>query len=152
MKSWLSILLLIGIMLPLRAARRKKVYPMMMGPKVSVGLFEGDESIYPLNVSGDMLLNLYKNYYWLRTDPVSLLINDSGDRFSINTGAPFDFVFMAHYDEWRPYGFGGIEIDVTSENENTITLAGGDFGGGISYEVSKGLHLFAEGGLDVEYL
>ncbi|MBN2379213.1 hypothetical protein JXM67_05370 [candidate division WOR-3 bacterium] len=155
MKRIFTIVLVFGVIAPFGmygAKSSKKVYPMMMGPKVSVGLFEGDESLYPVTVSGDMLLNLYKNYLWLRTDPIALVIADGGDRFSINTGAPFDFVFMGLYKGWRPYGFGGFQIDVTATGENTFTFAGLDLGGGVSYEVSKGLHIFGETGIDLDYL
>ena len=129
----------------------KKVYPMMMGPKVSVGFLEGDQSLYPVTVSGDMLLNLYKNYLWLRTDPLSLVISDGADRLSINVGAPFDFVFMGLYKNIRPYGFGGFSIDVNAIGENTLTMAGLDVGGGVSVEASRGLHLFGEGGIELDY-
>jgi hypothetical protein len=132
-------------------SKSKKVYPMMIGPKITVGLFEGDDSFYPIYISGDMLLNLYKNYLWLRLDPVSLVINEQSDQFSINMGSPLDVVFMGRYGDWRPYGFGGLGLSVTSAGEDISTLTLFDAGGGISYEASRGLHVFGEAGVDLGY-
>lgn len=156
MKRILLICLAVMLCLPFSAEAerrsRKKIYPMMAGPKVSLGVFEGDESIYPVTVSGDMLINLYKNYFWLRMDPLALRILDGGNTLSINMGSPMDFVLMWHINQWRPYGFGGFGIQVQSfEGVDPVTWAGFDLGGGVSYEAARGLHLFGEAGMDLGY-
>lgn len=149
----ITLVLLIGLlMLPVisRAARRK-IYPMMMGPKLSTTLIsngvEGDifgEFLEPLTVSAEMLINLYKNYFWLRTDVLGLAIHSNSNSFGINLGSPFDFVVMGQINEWRPYGFGGIGVSVYSSQEDLSSWVGLDAGGGVSYELSKGLHVFGE--------
>ncbi len=121
-----------------------KVYPMMMGPKISTTVLPISGLLNPLNVSGEMLINLYRNVLWLRTDLLSLSIRDSANNLGINLGSPFDIVFMGYYKGVRPYGFGGFGIYVNSFGENTNYWTGVDLGGGASYEVSRGLHLFGE--------
>ncbi len=46
------------------ARRSKKTFPLMLGPKLSVGFFEGDESIYPVSFQGEAMLNLSGGYTW----------------------------------------------------------------------------------------
>jgi len=153
MKRIVLILIAGVVVLPLSTAvaRRSKVYPMMMGPKLSTTVIPTEEILSPFIVSADMLINLYKNYFWLRTDVASLSIKENSNDFGINLGSPFDFVLMWHNREWRPYAFGGFGISVKTTGENSITMAGVDAGGGLSYEVSTGLHLFGEAGVDLDY-
>lgn len=121
-----------------------KVYPMMMGPRISTTVLPISGLLNPLTVSGEMLINLYRNVLWLRTDLLSLSIRDSANNLGINLGSPFDIMFMGNYKGVRPYGFGGFGIYVNSFGEYTNYWAGIDLGGGASYEVSRGLHLFGE--------
>jgi hypothetical protein len=149
MKRTLSgLFFVIALMIPLalnaQAKATGKIYPMMMGPRLSTTVLPVSGILNPLTVSGEMLINLYRNVLWLRTDLVSLSIRDSTNYFGINLGSPFDIVFMGRYKQWRPYGFGGLGVSVYSFGENTLYWAGVDLGGGASYEISRGLHLFGE--------
>ncbi|NLI98428.1 hypothetical protein GX441_07190 [bacterium] len=137
-------LLYIPLSLSAQAKGGGKIHPMMMGPKLSSTVLPVSGILNPLTVSGEMLINLYRNVLWLRTNLVSLSIRDSSNYFGINLGSPFDIVFMGRYKQWRPYGFGGLGVSVNSFGENTSYWAGVDLGGGASYEISRGLHLFGE--------
>ncbi len=121
-----------------------KVYPMMMGPRISTTVLPVGDILNPLTISGEMMINLYRNILWLRTDLVSLSVHDSSNSLGINLGSPFDIVLMGNYRGVRPYGFGGFGISVNSFGESASYWAGIDLGGGASYEVSRGLHLFGE--------
>ncbi|GEM_PF-2806934 len=150
MKKSVAIILLSLLLFPLfLKAESRRLYPMMLGPRVSTTVLPFDKFISPVSISGDMLINLYKNYYWLRTDILSLTVDANSNNFGINLGVPFDFVFMGNYGAWRPYGFVGMGINVATAGERITSWLGFDAGGGASYEISQGLHLFAELGGEV---
>lgn len=158
MKRIVTFFVIAAILCPLSmdAARRsKKTIPMMLGPKLSVGFFEGDESLYPVSFSGEMLLNLYKNQIWVRTNILELIAYENMNALGINLGSPLEIMYMGSYRDWRPYGFGGLGIGVTSIisdiGDVTSSWAGITLGGGASYVISRYSHLFGEGGLDIGY-
>lgn len=138
------------------ARRSKKTFPLMLGPKLSVGFFEGDESIYPVSLLGETMLNLYKNKVWVRTNILELTAYEGGmNALGINIGSPIEGVFMGSYKDWRPYGFGGLSIGVASQitdTENVTGWAGLTLGGGAGYMASRYSQFFAEGGVDLAYV
>lgn len=159
MKRFLITLVLVALILPVSvdaAARRRrsqatgqtaKVYPMMMGPRISTTVIPVSDMLEPTTISGEMLLNLYRNVLWLRTDVLALDIYKESNSLGINMGAPFDILFMGHYKSLSPYGFGGLGLSVGAANENTNLWAGVNLGGGLGYEVSRGMQIFGEVGL-----
>ncbi len=158
MKRILCILLTLAVLFPLSmdaARRRKKTFPLMLGPKLSVGFFEGDASLYPVSFSGEAMVNLYKNQIWARTSILELIAYEHSNTLGLNMGAPIEGVFMGSYKDWRPYGFAGLGVGVLS----SITEHGDDvstdlwltLGGGAAYVVSRYSHFFGEGGLDLGY-
>jgi hypothetical protein len=158
MKRVAVILFAAAILFPVSmdAARRsKKTFPLMLGPKIKVGFFEGDNSIYPVSFLGEAMLNLYKNQIWVRTNILELTAFEHSNDLYINMGSPIEGVFMGSYRDWRPYGFGGLGIGVESlisdvgditSSQVWITL-----GGGAAYVVSRYSHFFGEGGVDLSY-
>jgi len=137
------------------ARRSKKTFPLMLGPKLSVGFFEGDESIYPVSFQGEAMLNLYKNQIWLRTNILELTAYENSNYLGLNMGSPIEGVFMGSYRDWRPYGFGGLGIGVTSIISNIGDITSSQvwitLGGGAAYVVSRYSHFFGEGGVDLGY-
>lgn len=157
MKRFLITLVLVALILPVSvdAARRRaakpsgKVYPMMMGPKISTTVIPVADMLEPTTISGEMLLKLYRNVLWLRTDVLALDIYNNSNSLGINMGAPFDVMFMGRYKSLSPYGFGGFGISVGAANENTNLWAGINLGGGLGYEIARGMQIFGEAGLRV---
>jgi len=158
MKRIVLIVVIAVILCPLSmdAARRsKKTFPLMLGPKLSVGFFEGDESLYPVSFQGEAMLNLYKNQIWVRTNILELTAYENMNALGINLGSPLEIMYMGSYKDWRPYGFGGLGIGVTSIisdiGDITSSRVWITLGGGASYVISRYSHLFGEGGLDIGY-
>ncbi|MCK4232464.1 hypothetical protein KAX06_01105 [candidate division WOR-3 bacterium] len=158
MKRIVLIVVIAVILCPLSmdAARRsKKTFPLMLGPKLSVGFFEGDESLYPVSFQGEAMLNLYKNQIWVRTNILELTAYENSNYLGLNMGSPIEGVFMGSYKDWRPYGFGGLGIGVTSIisdiGDITSSRVWITLGGGAAYVVSRYSHFFGEGGVDLSY-
>lgn len=158
MKRIILIVIVAAILFPVSmdAARRsKKTFPLMLGPKLSVGFFEGDESIYPVSLLGETMLNLYKNKVWVRTNILGLTVYENSNYLGINMGSPIEAVFMGSYRNWRPYGFGGLGIGVTSSITDIGDITSSHFwltlGGGVGYMASRYSQFFGEGGVDLSY-
>lgn len=159
MKRIAALVVIAFLMVPLLAfgqrRQRRESYPMMLGPKFTVGFFEGDESIYPVTFAGEMMLDLYRNQLWLRTNILELTAYENMNSLGINLGSPLEILFRGRYRDFYPYGFGGFGIGVnsviTDHGDETFTWAGITLGGGGSYAVSRYTHLFGEAGLDVTY-
>jgi len=158
MKRILCILLTLAVLSPLSmdaARRRKKTFPLMLGPKLSVGFFEGDESLYPVYFTGEAMVNLYKNQIWVRTSILELIAYEHSNTLGLNMGAPIEGVFMGSYKDWRPYGFAGLGLGVLSSvtdiGDVTSSRAWLRLGGGAAYVVSRYSHFFGEAGVDLAY-